>query len=337
MDDYLENNNSNKSTTSNTIINKKNTSISKSTSSIDKKSTKLNVDNTKNDKNDNDEIENALNEYYKLKSKYENENYIHKKSIMNNQDLSKREKQREFQRLKPKCIHCKRVGGTIFTNTRKEDAHSLRILKAICGVHENPCNLKLVIEMSGYNLYPNVVAELEDKIKECKQKIINYKNNVLFGYSSQEEALNNFTELKEDISDYMDMYYYYLDEYNNIVDNKETNEQLEKNKSTIQLFISDIKNAIVEFNKSNNEQFITDALNIYVNKLMPLTKETMHLKYKENLVIYDSKDKVYNLIQNKYSIKDIEFKLYDNKIITNEAELTPQNIINESSIEESEY
>jgi hypothetical protein len=207
---------------------------------------------------------------------------------------------------------------------------TIRILKATCGVHENPCNLKMTIEMSDYNLYPNVLIELEDNIKECKQLIINYKNNVLFGYSSQEEALNNFNELKQDISDYMDMYSFYLDKYNTIVDNTETNEQIDKNKSTIQLFISDIKNAIVEFNKSNNEQFIIDALNIYINKLVPLTKETMDLKYKENLVIYDSKDKEYKLIQNKYSIKDIEFKISENKIITNESESIQQNIINQT-------
>ena len=97
-------------------------------------------------------LENALNEYYKLKSNYENENYKNKKVIMNNKELSKREKQREFQRLKPKCINCKRVGGTLFTNTIKDKdddtkIKNIRTLKAICGVHENPCNLKIIIEI----------------------------------------------------------------------------------------------------------------------------------------------------------------------------------------------
>lgn len=333
MSDYLENSNSINSDSDNdndndndnnsVISNNSNNVNSNNMNSITSKSVKSNSvksNSVKNDK-DNDDFENTLNKYYKLKNKYEKEYSKNKKTIMNNKELSKREKQREFQRLKPKCINCKRVGGTIFTNTKKQDTTAVRILKAICGVHENPCNLKIIIEMSYYNLLTDILKEVEDVIKMKKQEIINYKNNILFGYSSQEEALTNFNDLKESISFYMETYSDFLDTYNSIIDNKETNEQIAKNKSTIQLFISDIKNAIIEFNKSNNEQFITDALNIYINQLEPLTKETMNLNYKENLVRYDNTDNVYQLIQNKYRITDMEIKLNtnSNKVVADES------------------
>lgn len=264
-------------------------------------------------------FETILNEYYKLKSKYEYENDKNKKSIINNKELSKREKQQEFQRLKPKCINCKRVGGTIFTNTIRtgDGEKNIRTLKSICGVHENPCNLKIILDISPYYLISDVVKEKEDDIKEYKKNIINYKNYVLFGYFSEHTIVNNFNSLKEDISSDMDLYSYYLENYNNIIDNKENNDKIEQNKTDIQIYITNIKDAIHEFNKTNNEQFIIDALNIYINKLQPLTKETTHLKYKENLVRYDEYEKVYKLIQNKYSIKDIEFNTTDNKVIDN--------------------
>ena len=44
----------------------------------------------------------ALNEFFKLKSKYETQINANKKKIMNNTTLSKREKRSEFLKLKPK-------------------------------------------------------------------------------------------------------------------------------------------------------------------------------------------------------------------------------------------
>lgn len=56
----------------------------------------------------------ALNEFFKLKSKYETQISANKKKIINDASLSKREKRSEFLKLKPKCINCQRPGGTKF-------------------------------------------------------------------------------------------------------------------------------------------------------------------------------------------------------------------------------
>ena len=69
----------------------------------------------------------ALNTYYKLKNQYD-ENHqkdIHK--IINIKGLSWKEKRDEFQKIKRKCINCRRPVGTILTNKAKaiEDKHLL--------------------------------------------------------------------------------------------------------------------------------------------------------------------------------------------------------------------
>lgn len=56
------------------------------------------------------DVKEALNEYFKLKFKYETQNNANKKKILNNANLSNREKRAEFLKLKPKCINCKRPG-----------------------------------------------------------------------------------------------------------------------------------------------------------------------------------------------------------------------------------
>ena len=62
-------------------------------------------------------VNEAMNEYYKLKAKYEmdyHEKYI--KPILKANDKSKREKRLEYQKLpKAECINCKRNVGSIFT------------------------------------------------------------------------------------------------------------------------------------------------------------------------------------------------------------------------------
>ena len=60
-------------------------------------------------------VDNVVNEYYKLKNKYETEINNNKRRIINNKSLSNKEKRSEFQKLKPKCVNCHRPGGTIFS------------------------------------------------------------------------------------------------------------------------------------------------------------------------------------------------------------------------------
>ena len=62
-------------------------------------------------------VNEALNEYYSLKSTYEN-NYHDKyiKPILTAKNKSKQEKRLEYNKLpKPECINCKRNVGSIFT------------------------------------------------------------------------------------------------------------------------------------------------------------------------------------------------------------------------------
>ena len=60
----------------------------------------------------------AINEFYRLKNKYENEYYEKYVKPIIRSNKSKREKRVEFSRLpKHECINCKRNVGTIFTIT----------------------------------------------------------------------------------------------------------------------------------------------------------------------------------------------------------------------------
>ena len=59
-----------------------------------------------------------------------------------------------------------------------------------------------------------------------------------------------------------------------------------------------------------------DAVDIYVTKLLPLLAKIMKLKYNENKVWYNETDNTYHLIQNKCTIKDIEFNIGQSKVVS---------------------
>jgi hypothetical protein len=258
--------------------------------------------------------EDYINQYYKLKTKYESEIMKNKKKIMNNQILSINEKRREFQKLVPKCINCKNPGGTIFS-IKYNDEKDVRELKAICGSKINTCNLDIQISVGKYYLFPDILKEFEEEIYNLKQKVISDKNNILFGYISTEEALERFNQLKEQINDNVSLLQSYFEEYMKIVDNKENNEAVVKEIEFIYNFISSIKEAIKNFLETDNTQYVRDAVDIYINSLHPSAEKLLKLKYKENMVWYDPDNNIYRLIQNKYTIRDIEFDTSEEKNI----------------------
>lgn len=248
-----------------------------------------------------------LNEYFKLKSKYDGQFDKEKRKILNAKNMSWKEKRKIFKEFKPKCIVCKRPVGNIF-NTIKEKGNDYRKLTATCGDIVSPCGFKYVLQVPDSYLYQENISIFEKEITELKNTVINYKNKQLFGYISNEEIIQVFDSLKENISDSSSMLEYFLNSYTDIVDNKTKNENIEKLKMDIyNTYINNIKISINEFNKTDNVQYVRDAVDIYVNILTPKLKELYQLLYGNSYVEFDSNTNTYHLVQKKVDIGDLEF------------------------------
>jgi hypothetical protein len=273
------------------------------------------------DVSDVSDIKDALNEYFKLKLKYEDKIMENKKKIMNNTTLSNREKRVEYLKLKPKCVNCGRPGGTKFQNIYfsaddKEESH--RQYSATCGVIADPCNLQIKINVGNVELLPNILDDLQNNIKTNKNEVIDDKNKLLFGYLSTEEVLTKFDDLKEEINSYTLLYEQYLEKYNELVDNDQKKNELEESTTESFYKIDEIKKCIQEMNEKNNAQYARDAVSIYTTTLQPLLNKIRMLKYNENMVWHNPDTNTCHLIQNKYSIQNLSYASYTDKIISNE-------------------
>ena len=264
-------------------------------------------------------IKDALNEFFKLKFKYENQINTNKKKIINNPTLSNREKRSEYLKLKPKCINCKRPGGTLFKTgyikeTDKVDSH--REYMASCGIIADPCNLNIKIEVGNVELLSNLLNQIQKEMRELKNTVIDDKNKLLFGYIDTEKALENFEDIKDAINVYSSIYEKYLENYHNIVDNDRKKEVLNESITNYYILIEQIKECITKMKETDNVQFAKDAVNIYQDNLRPLMNKIRDLSYDETKVWHDIDSNTCNLIQNKYSIQSLSYSSFEDKVIS---------------------
>jgi hypothetical protein len=263
-------------------------------------------------------VNDALNEYYKLKRKFEDELDANKKKIINNQNLSKIEKRAEFLKLKPKCINCKRPSkaGTLFSIEyikESDKTGAYRRLKSSCGDLANPCPLNIEIHLGEMELLDDLMDKIQEEIRSYKNKIIVDKNKLLFGLITTETALENFDFNKSYITELTTIYESYLDLWNSIVDNRDKKAELDE--ALVQSYnsITQIKEAIKKMQENDSPTFAADAASIYVNNLKPLLEKIRHLKYSENMVYRDEANNC-RLIQKKYTYADIGVSGYESKV-----------------------
>lgn len=205
-----------------------------------------------------------LEQYYKLKMKYETW-YM---------DLIKRNEQREESVgtvvAIPKCINCKRDGGTIFNIKSKQDENneSITELTAICGVTV-PCRLNINLQLSKCVIVSEMVSLVTNELDSLKDEMIVLKNRIMFGIESQASLKQKFTTL---INEYNHMTTFMFD---TLTLTQITPETLEKIRSDT---LKQEEN-MNEYNNFIESQKWAEAVIVYQEKIIPLTKTLIDLKY----------------------------------------------------------
>jgi len=251
----------------------------------------------------------AFKAYYTLKQEYEHKLHRMKRKIYNDPTLTDREKRAEIAKLEPKCVNCKKPGGTIFTQEGKN-------LKATCGNTSSPCQLNIDITRGSYIDAFNLLKGAKDNSDEKKTEIILAKLNLLFNYTNEDETAEEFEELLNDYKDSEDVVNLVQTSIDSVINNPEKLEKLDESKISIYNFITDVKSKIKAYEQNGERVLLTQAVDTTVESIMPTAENIRKLTYSINSVSYDSDDETYHLNQIPYRANDIEVDMDDPPIVS---------------------
>jgi predicted outer membrane protein len=252
----------------------------------------------------------AINEFYRLKDKYQSvyyEKYV-KPIIKSNK--SKREKRIEYSRLpKRECINCKRNVETLFIIN--EDKNELvRKFKAKCGDRAEPCPLDIEINYASREQFDRLIKDGLTEIENIKIRIIKEKNNALF---FSKDVVSTFEKITQQLKSETEFTGAIIETNLLRNDNPEKRDLI---KETMDEFgkgcIIPFKEMVNEYMETNNELILNRAVNFYINEMIPKLKDLLSLKYDINMVEYDETTNIYKLIQIKKSLENNEFFFSEN-------------------------
>jgi hypothetical protein len=135
----------------------------------------------------------ALNIYFMLKKNYEEAVFSAKRDAY----LSAKTKsaaKRQIALIKPKCINCRKPGGTIFEH--KDDKYT-----AVCGVQElhNKCNLNIQLYRGHFSDQESLLYIFKNSVDEVKEKISNSvsgEKNGFYGKTHTSESIEKIKKSK---------------------------------------------------------------------------------------------------------------------------------------------
>tara|TARA_X000000950_G_C13921406_1_gene663631 strand:+ start:1913 stop:2782 length:870 start_codon:yes stop_codon:yes gene_type:complete len=280
----------------------------------------------------------SINDYYELKSKYEDSykeskrnvkknNLPERTLIMTREFIFDEDIKMDIQKINRKCVSCEKNVGTIF----KEDN---RILKATCGDLTNPCSLNIEINLEETHNMSDLYKKQLEELEEIKQKIIRKKLDLLFGLEKEDIVVSEFEKLKEEFNQ-LNEFLVSLEEKmsnNHLVINEENDEKTKK-KEILEGLNKELIGNIHEFKKSINDykstknttqisnKFLSDGIELYITKIATGLKKIRSIKfeYMEMEVDISAKDwrPPYYLIKKKLEETKKELSIKEGSVISN--------------------
>ena len=253
----------------------------------------------------------ALNEYYGYKHRYDTKFEEDKNAVKNSDTLNLQQKRAKIMRIKRnrKCVACGQTGGTHFTN---EDG----VLRAQCGNRSQPCSLSIEIVKGKFMSLETLANESLHTADVLKDQIIKTKLDLLFNYTTEEEALRQFETDRAALNQALELYGGFRQKYLDVVRNAERREEVDALTAEFYAAVQEFRDMIHPPSGSGSgsgqdSSFVRDAVAHYVNKIEPLNHALMEKKYVYSAVERDPSlgDDVLRLVQKPYTLEQLEFEI----------------------------
>lgn len=265
-------------------------------------------------------VEKAMDVFYKTKYIYESNLKSKKAKIYANYNLTKKEKRQKIRELIPKCLNCKKSGGMVFSNKN-------RTLKAICSAEE-PCNFNIEIKLGTYVQKETIIEALQKRIMYLKETIIITKLNILFRLEKEDIMVNEFNDLKkeyETVEKQLLSLYRYIEDKLNISNKKvvlnNAKVQLQKEIEEFKDLLKEAKREKEQNNSAKSKTLVKEAVEKYTNDIQILQENIRNV---ENGYLFIENSEEFNidlfnefrLYKENYTLQDTEVEQESNQVIT---------------------
>ena len=249
----------------------------------------------------------ALNEYYRYKHDYDERYEEQKNAVKKSDTMNVQQKRAKIMQLKRnrKCVACGQTGGTHFTN---EDG----VLRAKCGNRTQPCSLQIEIVKGKFMSLEALATSSLENVNILKDNIIKTKLDLLFNYTTEEEALRQFETDRAALNQALDLYGGFRQKYLDVVRNHEQREEVDALVSKFYEAVQDFKDILKRGSESGGESaFIKDAVALYISRIEPINNQIMEKMYVYCAVERDSSlgTDMFRLVQKPYTLEQLEFEI----------------------------
>jgi hypothetical protein len=213
----------------------------------------------------------ALDNYFRIKQKYESELLTDKRKAFS-KGKTKKDAIRRSQSVIPKCLNCRKPGGMSFKTT--SDGYT-----ASCGNSQNPCKFNIELTRGSYVLSELYLDTIDEIMDDIKQIIVKQKMDALFEYISEDTAARAF---KETMKRYEQDGYLYNEEmknFNQLYNNAKQADDIKKRQVIIYNINQKIKMLTEEYKENGTTSILKVVVNIYQTELLPELENLRRLKY----------------------------------------------------------
>jgi hypothetical protein len=207
--------------------------------------------------------------------------------------------------------------GTVFATEQVEDKadpnnidKTARLLKARCGDDKEPCTLDIQIMIPFTIMFEKIFENNKKLIKTMQKIIIEEKNNAIFGYSERNSAILKFQTINNQLSSVIkdDEYVSLLFEY--IANNSKKTKLLEETHAAFYTNINILRDYLAEYEKTNDEQSIIDAVTLYNDEMVPQLEQIASLKFMHQSVEMDN-NATFHLVQQEVNLPNRVYSSLD--------------------------
>jgi len=154
------------------------------------------------------------------------------------------------------------------------------------------------------NTYDISIHDSKETINNLKTRIIKIKNDVMFGYENEQNAMKRFTIIGGILADETKILEKLEIELEKSSRGRVKKNQLEESERMLEKNLEDLEHLVDEFETTLNEHLAKDCATLYVDEILKNANALLNSEYDYSEIEYNEDEEAYQLVQIPFSLNN---------------------------------